>query len=91
MANRQRMSKDELKKLLIEHGILEGIRLGRYEAVVQSDTPARKIQSGRSLVISYYYGNQYICTKHELKTQRDGVIHQDVEDVFINGIRYERE
>jgi len=78
-------------RLLIEHGILEGIRIGRYDPVVQSDAPARKIQGGRSLVISYYYGNQYVCTKHELKTKRDGVVHQDVEDVFINGIRYERE
>lgn len=79
-----------LKQLLVDNLILEGIRQGRYREVIENDDPAKKIPSGRSLIISYYQGNQYICTKHELKTKRGRTVHQDVEAVLIGGIRYER-
>ena len=85
------MSKDDLMKLLIEHGIMEGIRIGRYENVVQNDSPSRKIPGGKSLIISYYQQGKYLCTLHELRDKNGHVVHQDVEDVFINGIRCERE
>jgi len=91
MVRSQKINKDNLMKLLIEHGILEGIRIGRYSAVVQSEAPARKIPGGKSLIISYYQRGQYLCTLHELRNKSGRVVHQDVEDVFIDGIRYERE
>ena len=78
-------------KLLIEHGIIEGIRMGRYEQVVQNEAPSRKIPGGKSLIISYYQHGQYLCTIHELRNKNGHVVHQDVENIFINGIRYERE
>ncbi len=87
----QRLPKKSLKRLLIDNSILEAIRQGRYREVIDSDVSAKKIPDGRSLIISYYQGNQYICTKHELKTKRGRTVHQDVEAVLISGIHYERE
>lgn len=86
----QRLPKKSLKKLLIDSSVLEGIRQERYREVIESDDPAKKIPDGRSLIISYYQGNQYICTKHELKTKKGRTVHQDVEAALISGIRYER-
>jgi hypothetical protein len=90
MTKMQRLPKKSLKRLLIDNSILEAIRQGRYREVIESDVSAKKIPDGRSLIISYYQGNQYICTKHELKTKRGRTVHQDVEAVLIRGIRYER-
>jgi hypothetical protein len=91
MANRQSISKDNLMKLLVEHGIIEGIRIGRYEYVIQNESPSHKIPGGKSLIISNYQHGQYLCTIHELRDKNGHVVHQDVEDILINGIRYERE
>jgi len=91
MKKMQRLPKKSLKRLLIDNSILEAIRQGRYREVIDSDVSAKKIPDGRSLIISYYQGNQYICTKHELKTKRGRTVHQDVEAVLISGIHYERE
>ena len=90
MTKMQRLPKKALKLLLIDNSILEAIRQGRYREVIESDVSAKKIPDGRSLIISYYQGSQYICTKHELKTKRGRTLHQDVEAVLISGIRYER-
>jgi len=90
MAKKARLPKDQLKKLLMDRSILEGIRQGRYTEVIEDDSPSRRIPNGRSLIISYYEGNQYVCTKHELKRKRGDTVHQDVEAVFIDGTRYER-
>jgi len=90
MMKKQRLPKDQLKKLLIDHSILDGIRRGRYTEVIDDDSPSRRIPNGRSLIISYYQGNQYICTKHELKRKSGDTVHQDVEAVIISGTRYER-
>lgn len=90
MTKMQRLPKKSLKRLLIDNSILEAIRQGRYREVIESDVSAKKIPDGRSLIISYYQGSQYICTKHELKTKRGRTLHQDVEAVLISGIRYER-
>ena len=87
---KQRLPKEQLKKLLIDHSILDGIRRGRYTEVIEDDSPSRRIPNGRSLIISYYQSNQYICTKHELKKKNGDTVHQDVEAVFIDGIRYDR-
>ena len=90
MMKKTKLPKEQLKKLLIDHSILEGIRLGRYTEVIENDSPSKSIPKGRSLIISYYQSGQYICTKHELKKMRDDTVHQDVEAVFIDGTRYER-
>ncbi len=90
MTKKKRLPKDQLKKLLIDNSILRGIEQGRYTKVIEDDSPARRIPKGRSLIISYYQGSQYICTKHELRTKRGDTVHQDVEAVFISGTRYER-
>jgi hypothetical protein len=90
MAQKQRLPKRSLKKLLKDSSILKGIEQGQYREVIENDSPAKKIQSGRSLIISYYQGDQYICTKHELRTRKGCTVHQDVEAVEFSGIRYER-
>ena len=90
MMKKTKLPKEQLKKLLIDHSILEGIRLGRYTEIIEKDDPSKSIPKGRSLIISYYQAGQYICTKHELKRRRGDTAHQDVEAVFIDGTRYER-
>lgn len=90
MAQKKSLSKDSLKKLLIECSILEGIHEGRYREVIENESPAKSIPNGRSLIISYYQGNKYICTKHELRKGKDDIVHQDVEAAFIDGTHYMR-
>lgn len=90
MREKQKLPKDQLRKLLIEHSILEGIKLGRYTEVIEDESPAHSIPNGRSFIISYYEAGQYICTKHELRRRGGDIVHQDVEAVFVGGTRYER-
>jgi len=90
MVKRTKLPKEQLKKLLVDHSILEGIRLGRYTEIIEADSPSKSIPKGRSLIISYYQARQYICTKHELKRPTGDTVHQDVEAVFIDGTLYER-
>ena len=90
MIKKKLLPKDQLKRLLIDRSILDGIRLGRYTPDIHENVPAKKIPNGRSLMISYYQGRQYICTKHELRRKNGSLVHQDVESVFIDGTRYER-
>jgi hypothetical protein len=90
MINKQKLTKRALKKLLKDKSILDAIHQGHYREVIENDVPAKKISGGRSLIISYYQGSQYICTKHELRTKTDRTVHQDVEAAFINNIRYDR-
>lgn len=90
MAQKKRVSKGELKKLLIDNSILDGIHQGLYTPVVNDNSPSNKIRRGRSLIISYYLVGQYVCTKHELRTNKGVVKHQDVETVVIGDTRYDR-
>ena len=90
MTKKSKLSKEQLKRLLIDHSILEGIRLGHYTEVIEFDSTSKSIPKGRSLIISYYKAEQYICTKHELKRPTGDTVHQDVEAVFIDGTLYER-
>jgi len=76
--------------LLIDNSILHAIEQGCYKEVIEDNDPARSIPKGRSLIISYYQGRQYICTKHELRTEAGDTVHQDVEAVLIGGTRYVR-
>jgi hypothetical protein len=88
---KERLPKDQLKRLLIDHSILEGIHEGRYTEVIEHDDTAKKIPNGRSLIISYYDGERYICTKHELRTSRGDTRHQDVEEVLMGDTLYLKE
>ncbi len=74
------------------HGILDGIHRGQYQVKFESNRPAREV-TGRECLISYYDGDQYLCTKHRITVGiLDEVreVHQDVEAAVLNGIRYER-
>ena len=88
MTKKKRLGKDALKELLIDNSILKGIHEGRYREVIENDVPAKSVPNGRSLIISYYQGNRYICTKHELRTAMGDTVHQDVEAAFIKGKHY---
>jgi len=90
MIKKERLPKEKLKKLLIDQSILHGIKQGHYTEVVEDDSPSRRIPNGRSLIISYYRSGKYVCTKHELRTKRGDIVHQDVEAVFLGGTRYDR-
>jgi hypothetical protein len=91
MVKMQRMSKRLLKQLLRKNSILDGIHQGRYKEVIENEVPAKKISNCRSLIISYYQGGNYICTKHALRTKSGRTVHQDVEAARIGGIKYKRE
>ena len=90
MTDKQKLSKRALKKLLKDKLILDKIHKGKYREVIESDVPAKKLKNGRSLILSYYNQSQYICTKHELRTNTGRTVHQDVEAVFLDNIRYDR-
>ena len=91
MVKMQRLPKQSLKQLLKDKSILDGIHQGRYKEVIENEVPAKKISNCRSLIISYYQGGNYICTKHELRTRNGRTVHQDVEAAIIGGIKYKRE
>ncbi len=86
----QFLTAEQLNNLLEEHNILRKIHTNMFREVEQDHAAARIAGGGRSLIISYYEGNQYICTKHKILTASGKLFHQDIEDALINGIRYKK-
>lgn len=86
----QLLSPEQLRELLQGRNICEKIHSGAFEAKVQSRAPARIPGSGLSSIISFYEGGLYVCTKHQIKTPEGKLFHQDIEDAFIDGVRYKK-
>jgi hypothetical protein len=86
----QLLSAEQLRELLRGRNICEKIRSGALKAVEQDRAFARIPGGGASSIISFYEGDSYVCTKHRIKTPEDKLFHEDVEDAFIDGVRYKK-
>ncbi len=86
------LSRGKLKKLLQEHGIMAKVHSNFYRPVIETNRPAKQ-PGGRDVIVSYYDGNRYICTKHRVIIgiwDEAEEVHQDVEAAVIDGVHYER-
>lgn len=55
----------------------------------QASKPSKMIDNGTSLILSYYDEHmRYLCTLHRVVTQDGKIIHEDIKDIFLDGIRY---
>ena len=89
MNNYRQATSEELKKRLEERNYWLRIQEHRLLEKVQAEAPARIIQDGVSRIISCYNGHlDYLCTIHRVITKNGDVIHEDVKDVYLDGIRY---
>jgi len=86
----QLLTSEQLKQLLQGRNICEKIRSGALKAIEEYRTPARIPGGGASCIISFYEGDSYICTKHQIKTPEGKLFHQDIEDAFIDGALYKK-
>lgn len=85
----QQISARDLRQKLIDHGYWDKIQNGKLSGRIRRASAATIAQGGRSLIISYWDGNgQYICTIHRVMTADGKIIHEDIKDAFLDGIRY---
>jgi hypothetical protein len=85
----QSIDKWELKKKLEDSGYWEKMHTGKLLESVRKTSPATIAPGGESSIVSYWDEHlAYLCTVHKVVTKEGTVIHEDVKDAFLGGIRY---
>jgi hypothetical protein len=85
----QPISAAELTQKLVTLGYWDKIHNNKLSSSIRRSSPATIAPGGVSLIISYWEGNDtYLCTIHRVITKDGLIIHEDVKDATINGIRY---
>lgn len=89
MRNFQESTAEELQKKLEDRNYWLRIHSGELLEKIQSEVPAKIIKDGVSSIISYYDEHlNYLCTIHRVITTNGNVIHEDIKDIYLDGIRY---
>jgi hypothetical protein len=56
---------------------------------IQASVPSKIVDGGISKILTYYDEHmKYLCTIHQVTTKDGITIHENVKDVFLDGIRY---
>lgn len=85
----QHKSESELRQKLIELGIWDKIHSDQLLEKIQRTSPAAIAPGGVSQIVSYWDEHlRYLCTIHRVITADGQIIHEDVKDAFLNGVRY---
>jgi len=89
MRNFQESNTEELQIKLEDRNYWLRIHSCELLEKIQSEVPARIIKDGVSSIISYYDEHlNYLCTIHRVITKNGNVIHEDIKDIYLDGIRY---
>ncbi len=89
MKNYQEASEKELQHMLQERNYWLRIHNNKLLCNTQKSRPSKMIDNGTSLIVSYYDEHmKYLCTIHKVITKDGKTIHEDVKDIFLDGIRY---
>lgn len=76
--------------MLEERGYWEKMHTGKLLESVRSIRPAIIAHEGQSEIVSYWDEHlQYLCTIHRVITKEGKVIHEDVKDAYLDGVRYQ--
>ena len=85
----QLVSHDYLVRKLQETGYWSKIHTNQLHSSIRKIVPAIITPGGQSQIISYWDENQqYLCTIHRVITKEGVVIHEDVKDACLNGVRF---
>ncbi len=85
----QQISGAELRKRLEERVYWKKIQNGKLLAKVRKTVPATITPGGISQIVSYWDEHlQYLCTLHKVFTREGQVIHEDIKDACLDGVRY---
>ncbi len=85
----QHISAAALRQKLIERGYWDKIHSGKLLEKPQKTVPANITSGGISQILSYWDEHlNYLCTIHRVITKDGKIIHEDVKDAFLDGIRY---
>jgi len=89
MKNYQQTSAVELQRLLEQRNYWSRIHNNKLLCKIQASVPSKMVDGGISKILSYYNEHiQYLCTIHQVTTKDGKIIHENVKDVFLDGIRY---
>ena len=89
MKKYQESTAKELQSKLEKLNYWSRIHSNKLLAKVQAEVSAKIIKDGTSKIISYYDEHlNYLCTIHRI-TSKDGIIiHEDIKDAYLDGVRY---
>jgi len=89
MKNYQQASAAELQHMLEQNNFWLRIHNNKLLCKVQASVPSKMVDGGTSKILSYYDEHMiYLCTIHQVTTKDGKILHEDVKDVFLDGIRY---
>ena len=88
MVETQQMDHDKLLEWLMKLSIWTRIHENRLITRKRWEKPAKIANDALSQVHTYYDGNNKY-TLHRVITKDGKIIHEDIKDAYINGIRYE--
>jgi hypothetical protein len=89
MKNYQEATDDELQRMLEQRNYWSRIHDNKLLYKTQASRPSKVIKDGTSLILSFYDEHmRYLCTIHKVITKDGKTIHEDIKDIFLDGIRY---
>jgi len=89
MKNYQQTSNAELQQLLELRNYWLRIHNKKLLCKVQASVPSKIIDGGISKILSYYDEHlKYLCTIHQVTTKDGKILHENIKDAFLDGIRY---
>jgi hypothetical protein len=76
--------------MLEDLGYWQKMHNGQLISSVRRETPAKIMAEGKSQIITFWDEHRsYLCTIHRVITKNGQVIHEDIKDATVNGVRYQ--
>ena len=89
MKNYQLASAAELQHMLEKRNYWMRIHNNELLCKIQAIKPSKMVYGGVSKILTYYDEHiKYLCTLHQVTTKDGNIIHEDVKDIFLDGVRY---
>jgi len=89
MKNYQLVNAEDLQCMLEKRNYWMRIHNNKLLCKIQASKPSKIVNGGISKILTFYDEHiKYLCTLHQVNTKEGKIIHEDVKDVFLDGIRY---
>jgi len=89
MKNYQQATGVEIQIMLEKRNYWRRIHDNKLLCKIQASVPSKLINGGLSRILSYYDEHlHYLCTIHQVTTKDGKILHENVKDTMLDGIRY---
>lgn len=89
MKNYQQAGGLEIQHMLEKRNYWLRMHDNKLLCKTQASKPSKIVDGGLSKILTFYDEHiKYLCTIHQVITKDGKILHEDVKDAFLDGIRY---